>query len=36
MDMKNSSMRSSRLCAALVAIPVVLWSLLLFCFEKMP
>jgi hypothetical protein len=26
----NSSMRSSRLCVALVAVPVVLWSLLLF------
>jgi hypothetical protein len=26
----NSSTRSSRLCAALVAIPVVLWSLPLF------
>jgi hypothetical protein len=26
----NSSMRSSRLCVALVVIPVVLWSLLLF------
>jgi hypothetical protein len=27
----NSSMRSSRLCAAPVAVPVVLWSLPLFC-----
>jgi 1,4-dihydroxy-2-naphthoate octaprenyltransferase len=34
MVMKNSSMRSSRLCAASVAIPVVLWSLLLFCFTR--
>jgi hypothetical protein len=30
----NSSMRSSRLCAAPVAIPGVLWSLLLFCFAR--
>jgi hypothetical protein len=28
----NSSTRSSRLRVALVAIPVELWSLLLFCF----
>jgi hypothetical protein len=34
MDMKNSSAMSSRLCTALVAIPVVLWSLPLFCFKR--
>jgi hypothetical protein len=34
MIMKNSSMRSSRLCAALVTIPVELRSLLLFCFTR--
>jgi hypothetical protein len=28
----NSSTRSSRLRVALAAVPVVLWSLLLFCF----
>jgi hypothetical protein len=28
----NSSMRSSRLRVALAAVPVVLWSLPLFCF----
>jgi hypothetical protein len=28
----NSLMRSSRLCVALVAVPLVLWSLLLFHF----
>jgi hypothetical protein len=28
----NSSMRSSRLCVVSVAVPVVLWSLPLFCF----
>jgi hypothetical protein len=31
MIMKNSSMRTSRLSAAPVAIPVVLWSLPLSC-----
>jgi hypothetical protein len=30
----NSSMRSSRLCAAPVAIPVVFWSLSLFRFVR--
>jgi hypothetical protein len=30
----NSSMRSSRLCVALVAVPVVLWSLPLFRFTE--
>jgi hypothetical protein len=30
----NSSTRSSRLCVAPVAIPVELWSLLLFCFVE--
>jgi hypothetical protein len=30
----NSSMRTSSLCVALIAIPVELWSLLLFCFTK--
>jgi hypothetical protein len=30
--MKNSSMRSSRLSVAPVVIPVVFWSLPLFCF----
>jgi hypothetical protein len=30
----NSSIRSSKLCAAPVAIPVVLWSILLFCFTR--
>jgi hypothetical protein len=30
----NSSMRSSRVCAAPVAIPVVLWSLSLLCFAR--
>jgi hypothetical protein len=30
----NSLMRSSRLHVTLVAIPVVLWSLLLFCFAE--
>jgi hypothetical protein len=30
----NSSMRSSRLHVALVAVPVVLWSLLLSCFTE--
>jgi hypothetical protein len=30
----NSSMRSSRLCVAPVVVPVVLWSLLLFCSTK--
>jgi hypothetical protein len=28
----NSLTRSSRLCVAPVAVPVELWSLLLFCF----
>jgi hypothetical protein len=28
----NSLMRSSRLCVAPIAVPVVLWSLPLFCF----
>jgi hypothetical protein len=28
----NSSMMSSKLCVAPVAIPMVLWSLVLFCF----
>jgi hypothetical protein len=32
--MKDSLTKSSRLCAALVAVPVVLWSLLLFCFAR--
>jgi hypothetical protein len=32
----NSLMRSSRLCVAPVAVPVVLWSLLLFCFVESP
>jgi hypothetical protein len=30
----NSSMRSSRLRVALVAVPVELWSLPLFCFAE--
>jgi hypothetical protein len=30
--MKNSSMRSFRLSVAPVVIPVVFWSLPLFCF----
>jgi hypothetical protein len=30
----NFSMRSSRLCVAPVVVPVVLWSLLLFCFAE--
>jgi hypothetical protein len=30
--MENSSMRSSRVCAASVAIHVELWSLPLFCY----
>jgi hypothetical protein len=32
MVMENSSMRSSRVCAASVAIHVELWSLPLFCY----
>jgi hypothetical protein len=32
--MENSLMRSSRQCAAPVAVPVELWSLLLFCFKR--
>jgi hypothetical protein len=27
-------MRSSGLCATLVVVPVELWSLLLFCYER--
>jgi hypothetical protein len=34
MVMKSSSMRSSRLCAAPVVVPVVLWSLILFRFAR--
>jgi hypothetical protein len=34
MIMKNSSTRSYRLCVALVAVPVALWSLLLFFFAR--
>jgi hypothetical protein len=34
MVMKNSSIRSSRLCVAPVAIHVELWSLPLFCFAR--
>jgi hypothetical protein len=34
MVMKNSSMRSSRLSAAPGAIPIVFWSLPLFCFAR--
>jgi hypothetical protein len=30
----NSSMRSFRLCAAPVVVPVVLWSLSLFCLTR--
>jgi hypothetical protein len=36
MVMKNSLMRSSRLCAAPVAVPMELWSLPLFCFAREP
>jgi hypothetical protein len=34
MDMKNSSMRSSRLSVVPVTVPVVLWSLPLFRFTR--
>jgi hypothetical protein len=34
MVMKNFLTRSSRLCDALVAVPVALWSLPLFCFTR--
>jgi hypothetical protein len=30
----NSSTKSSRLCVALVVVPLELWSLPLFCFIK--
>jgi hypothetical protein len=30
----NFSTRSSRLCIAPVVVPMVLWSLALFCFER--
>jgi hypothetical protein len=30
----NSSIRSSRLCATLVVVPMVLWSLPRFCFTR--
>jgi hypothetical protein len=32
----NSSMRSSRLCATPVAVPMVFWSLPLFRFAREP
>jgi hypothetical protein len=34
MVIENSSMMSFRLCATTVAIPVELWSLPLFCYER--
>jgi hypothetical protein len=34
MVMENSSMRSSRVCAALIAVHMELWSLLLLRFTR--